>query len=80
MRAALERRNSMLDLSLWPQLWAAEERAGIAADILHAYRRRFPEDRAATSLAKWQLFENEHPDTFVGMYQFWIQKAGSDGP
>jgi tetratricopeptide (TPR) repeat protein/SAM-dependent methyltransferase len=47
----------------------------ISADVLQAYRSRFPEDRAATNLAQWQLFENENPDTFVGMYQFWIQKC-----
>jgi hypothetical protein len=40
---------------------------------------RFPDDRVATNLAQWQLFENEYPDTFVGMYQFWVQKAGNDG-
>lgn len=44
------------------------------AGILHAYRLRFPDDRAATCLAQWQIFENENPDTFSGMYQFWIQK------
>ena len=47
----------------------------IAADVVQSYRTRFPEDRAATNLAQWQLFENENPDTFVGMYQFWIQKS-----
>ena len=47
----------------------------VAADVLHSYRLRFPEDRAAISLAQWQVFENENPDTFVGMYQFWIQKG-----
>ena len=46
----------------------------IAAEVLHSYRLRFPGDRAATNLAQWQVFENENPDTFVGMYQFWIQK------
>ena len=46
----------------------------IAAEVLRSYRLRFPEDRAATNLAQWQVFENENPDTFVGMYQFWIQK------
>jgi 2-polyprenyl-3-methyl-5-hydroxy-6-metoxy-1,4-benzoquinol methylase len=46
----------------------------IAAEVLQSYRLRFPEDRAATNLAQWQVFENENPDTFVGMYQFWIQK------
>lgn len=48
----------------------------IDADVLHAYRRRFPDDRAATSLAQWQAFENENPDTFSSMYHFWVQKAG----
>jgi tetratricopeptide (TPR) repeat protein/2-polyprenyl-3-methyl-5-hydroxy-6-metoxy-1,4-benzoquinol methylase len=47
----------------------------ISADVLQSYRSRFPADRAATNLAQWQLFENENPDTFVGMYQFWIQKS-----
>jgi hypothetical protein len=45
-------------------------------DVLHAYKRRFPDDPAATNLAQWQTFENENPDTFAGMYQLWIQKAG----
>ena len=47
----------------------------VSADVVQSYRTRFPGDRAATNLAKWQLFENENPDTFVGMYQFWIQKS-----
>ena len=47
----------------------------IAGDVVQAYRTRFPGDRAATNLAQWQLFENENPETFVGMYQFWIQKS-----
>jgi len=42
---------------------------------VQAYKRRFPGDRAATDLAQWQIFENENPDTFARMYQFWIQKA-----
>ncbi len=46
----------------------------IEDDVLHAYRLRFPDDRAATNLSQWQIFENENPDTFFGMYQFWIQK------
>jgi tetratricopeptide (TPR) repeat protein/2-polyprenyl-3-methyl-5-hydroxy-6-metoxy-1,4-benzoquinol methylase len=48
----------------------------IGADVLRAYRRRFPDDRAATSLAQWQVFENDNPDTFSSMYHFWVQKAG----
>jgi SAM-dependent methyltransferase len=48
----------------------------IDAEVLQVYKRRFPEDRAATNLGQWQVFENENPDTFFSMYQFWIQKAG----
>ncbi len=46
----------------------------IGDEVLYAYRQRFPEDRAATNLDYWQTFEYENPDTFFGMYQFWIQK------
>jgi SAM-dependent methyltransferase len=43
---------------------------------LARYRRRFPEDPAATDLDRWDTFEAEHPATFGRMYQFWVQKAG----
>ena len=42
--------------------------------ILRSYRSRFPDDPSATNLAQWHLFEQENPDTFLGMYQFWVQK------
>ena len=42
--------------------------------VLHAYRKNFPDDRAATSLNHWQAFEQENPGTFAGMYIFWVQK------
>jgi SAM-dependent methyltransferase len=41
---------------------------------VQAYKRRFPDDRTATNLDQWQIFEHENPDTFNRMYQFWIQK------
>ncbi|MDR3579129.1 MAG: tetratricopeptide repeat protein [Oryzomonas sp.] len=44
-------------------------------EIIHLYKRRFPHDRAAINLEQWHIFENENPDLFSGMYQFWIQKA-----
>ena len=47
----------------------------IEGDVLHAYKRRFLDDRAASNLGQWQIFENENPDTLAGMYQFWIQKV-----
>jgi SAM-dependent methyltransferase len=41
---------------------------------LQAYRRRFPDDPAATDLQNWHTFESENLDTFSGMYRFWVQK------
>jgi len=41
---------------------------------LLAYQRRFSGDPAATNLQNWHIFESENPDTFSGMYRFWIQK------
>lgn len=46
----------------------------ISSNTLRLYKRRFPDDIAATDLGNWQAFENENPDTFIGMYNFWIQK------
>jgi tetratricopeptide (TPR) repeat protein/2-polyprenyl-3-methyl-5-hydroxy-6-metoxy-1,4-benzoquinol methylase len=41
---------------------------------LHQYRSRFTDDPSGTNLRNWARFEAENPDTFFGMYQFWIQK------
>ena len=49
---------------------------GFETAATEAYRRRFPEDGSATDLARWEVFESENPATFLGMYQFWIQKQG----
>jgi Tfp pilus assembly protein PilF/2-polyprenyl-3-methyl-5-hydroxy-6-metoxy-1,4-benzoquinol methylase len=46
--------------------------------ILHRYRLRFPDDAEAINLRNWERFEAAHPDTFVGMYQFWIQRPFVD--
>ncbi len=46
----------------------------IESPILHAYKLRFPNDLPATNLEQWGIFEQENPDTFFSMYQFWIQK------
>jgi len=45
------------------------------SDVRRAYGRRFPDDVAGINLEHWQRFENDNPDTFSGMYQFWVQKA-----
>jgi SAM-dependent methyltransferase len=46
----------------------------IEPEILDDYGRRFRDDPAATDLANWHIYEKEHQDTFLEMYQFWIQK------
>ncbi|NVN99311.1 MAG: tetratricopeptide repeat protein [Geobacteraceae bacterium] len=47
----------------------------IDENVLHAYLQSFPDDHSATNLDNWQIFEKENPDIFLGMYQFWVQKA-----
>jgi tetratricopeptide (TPR) repeat protein/SAM-dependent methyltransferase len=47
----------------------------IQSDVLHAYRKRFPDDPTATNLNHWRAFEIDNPRTFFGMYNFWIQKS-----
>ena len=42
--------------------------------IAKRYAARFPEDVSQTSLDGWNEYELENPSTFVGMYQFWVQK------
>lgn len=46
----------------------------LATPVLAAYRARFPNDPAMVRLENWQVFEAEQPQTFLGMYQFWVQK------
>jgi tetratricopeptide (TPR) repeat protein/2-polyprenyl-3-methyl-5-hydroxy-6-metoxy-1,4-benzoquinol methylase len=43
-------------------------------NVLRQYRARFPDDPSGTNLRNWARFEADNPDTFLGMYQFWIQK------
>lgn len=38
------------------------------------YHQTFPEDQAVTDLKTLHRFEIEYPDTFSGMYMFWVQK------
>ena len=47
----------------------------VDAGIASQYRAKYPADTAMTDLASWDAFEREHPSTFSGMYQFWVQKA-----
>ena len=42
---------------------------------LRGYRALFAEQRWSMSdLDRWHDFETKYPDTFSGMYQFWVQK------
>jgi hypothetical protein len=38
------------------------------------YREQFPDDPAGTDLDHWHAFEQQNPQTFLGMYQFVVQK------
>ena len=42
--------------------------------VLHQYLARFSDDPSGTNLRNWALFEADNPDTFLGMYHFWVQK------
>ena len=42
--------------------------------VIKKYKDRFPDDKSMTNLNLWNIFENENPNTFAGMYQFWIRK------
>ncbi len=42
---------------------------------IRKYLDRFPYDPTATSLQNWHLYEQDNPDTFIGLYVFWVQKS-----
>jgi 2-polyprenyl-3-methyl-5-hydroxy-6-metoxy-1,4-benzoquinol methylase len=42
--------------------------------VVQMYRQRFPDDESRTNLDHWNLFEEENLNTFIGMYNFYIQK------
>jgi tetratricopeptide (TPR) repeat protein/2-polyprenyl-3-methyl-5-hydroxy-6-metoxy-1,4-benzoquinol methylase len=42
--------------------------------VLSQYRACFADDPAGTKLNNWARFEEDNPDTFAGMYRFWIQQ------
>ena len=46
----------------------------VAPHVGRQYAERFPGDAARTNLDNWNLFEQDNPDTFIAMYQFWAQK------
>jgi tetratricopeptide (TPR) repeat protein/2-polyprenyl-3-methyl-5-hydroxy-6-metoxy-1,4-benzoquinol methylase len=42
---------------------------------VHRYKGCFPEDIPLTNLDYWNDFETRFPQTFIGSYVFWVQKA-----
>lgn len=42
--------------------------------IYQRYLEMFPEDTEGVNLKNWHEFEVKNPDTFIQMYQFWLQK------
>jgi hypothetical protein len=39
------------------------------------FKEIYPNKNDLTSLGLWHEFEEQYPDTFAGMYQFWCQKS-----
>ena len=48
------------------------------AQTMQKYAELFPKDEAMIDLANWHTFEGQNPDTFYGMYQFWVQRRTTD--
>lgn len=46
----------------------------VGAGLRSAYAEAEPQDATQTDLAGWARFEEKHPRTFLGMYQFWVRK------
>jgi tetratricopeptide (TPR) repeat protein len=42
--------------------------------VLLQYKHIYPDDPSCTNLANWHSYEQNHKDTFIGMYTFWCQK------
>ena len=48
----------------------------ISPDLRARFLQQFSGEASLTDLDKWDLFEAAHPETFIGMYIFYAQKAG----
>lgn len=65
----------------WPEIGEALGELGLnlvgvetpSSALKALYRERFPDDPAATSPANWDALEQEYPESFLAMYQFWCQ-------
>jgi hypothetical protein len=45
-----------------------------SAPIVESFTRTNGASEALYDLRKWEVYENDNPRTFAGMYQFWCQK------
>jgi SAM-dependent methyltransferase len=44
--------------------------------VASAYAKAHPNDPEQVNLDKWEVFEQNHPDVFAEMYQFWVRPHG----
>ena len=44
-------------------------------NILRKFRSVYKNKNAIYDLGKWNDYEQQNPDIFFGMYQFWCQKV-----
>jgi tetratricopeptide (TPR) repeat protein/ubiquinone/menaquinone biosynthesis C-methylase UbiE len=42
------------------------------------YAKAYPNDPDCTDLENWHLFEQDNPNLFLGMYQFWCRKESEE--
>ena len=46
----------------------------LSETVRHDYIKQFPDDSKLTNLENWQVYEQNKPTTFAGMFQFFVQK------
>jgi 2-polyprenyl-3-methyl-5-hydroxy-6-metoxy-1,4-benzoquinol methylase/Flp pilus assembly protein TadD len=46
----------------------------VSEGVRAQYREQFPEDERLVDLENWQVYETQNPNTFAGMFQFYVQK------
>ena len=47
----------------------------LEAHVTSQFMQNYPDPDSLYSLESWHDFERKNPDTFKGMYQFWVQKS-----
>lgn len=48
----------------------------LPAGALQAYQAKFPGDRDAADLSRWDQVEESHPTLFAGMFHVWAKRSG----